>query len=67
VDAVSLLIALSLLGLIGFGLMAVAVVKTVRYHGWGKQTWAPPAIPWFITSLSVMVIGLVIGLVWALS
>jgi hypothetical protein len=42
-------------------LLVVAVVKTVRYHGWGKRTWAPPAVPWFITAMVVLVLTLAVG------
>jgi len=46
-------------------LLVVAAVKTVRYHGWGKQTWAPPAIPWFVASAAILLATLVGGLIWA--
>lgn len=45
--------------MIGSVLLVVAVVKTVRYHGWGQQRWAPPAVPWFVSGLVVLVLGLV--------
>jgi hypothetical protein len=48
---------------VGSGLCLVSVVKTVRYHGWGKKTWAPPAVPWFVASMIVGVVTLVGGLV----
>ncbi|MDM7886606.1 hypothetical protein QUG92_15955 [Curtobacterium sp. RHCKG23] len=44
---------------IGTALLVVAVVKTVRHHGWGQQRWAPPAIPWFVAGFIVLVAGLV--------
>ncbi|MFG6445728.1 hypothetical protein ACFXP7_10390 [Microbacterium sp. P06] len=40
--------------LISTALVIVAMVKTVRYHGWGQQKWAPPAVPWFLGSLGVI-------------
>lgn len=54
-------------GIVGTALLAVALVKTVRYHGWGKQTWAPPAVPWFIAGLAVLVVTLAAVLVGFLS
>lgn len=46
---------------IGTVLLVVAVVKTVRYHGWGQQRWAPPAVPWFVSGFGVIVLGLVVA------
>ena len=46
---------------IGTVLLLVAAVKTVRYHGWGQQRWAPPAVPWFVSGLAVIVLGLVVA------
>jgi hypothetical protein len=46
----------------GVALMVVAAVKTVRYHGFGQKTWAPPAVPWFIASMATAVLSLVYGL-----
>jgi hypothetical protein len=40
---------------VGLALMVVAAVKTVRYHGWGQQKMAPPAVPWFVASMLVAV------------
>jgi len=55
-----------LLGLIiGTILLVVGAAKTVHHHGWGKQTWAPPAIPWFVASMAVLLATLVGGLLWA--
>ncbi|MET0989892.1 MAG: hypothetical protein ABWY54_04530 [Glaciihabitans sp.] len=48
-------------------LIAITMAKTVRYHGWGKQTWAPPAVPWFIASMTVGVLTLGYLALWALS
>lgn len=48
-------------------LIAIAMVKTVRYHGWGKQTWAPPAVPWLIASMAAGVLTLGYLALWALS
>jgi hypothetical protein len=42
-------------------LILVTAVKTVRYHGWGQRTWAPPAVPWFIATMAVLVLTLAIG------
>ena len=62
----SLILPLLVLGaLVGLALIVVAVVKTVRYHGAGRQTWAPPAVPWFIAGIAVLAITLVGGIVWA--
>lgn len=48
-------------------LIAITMVTTVRYHGWGKQTWAPPAVPWFIASMAVGVLTLGYLALWLLS
>jgi hypothetical protein len=50
---------------VGVALMVVAGVKTVRYHGFGQKTWAPPAVPWFIASMATTALALVYGLFWA--
>jgi hypothetical protein len=39
----------------------VAFVKTVRFHGWGMQTWAPPALPWYFAAMVVGVLSLGCG------
>ncbi|QZQ53718.1 hypothetical protein KZI27_00310 (plasmid) [Curtobacterium sp. TC1] len=44
---------------VGTGLLVVAVLKTVRYHGWGQQRWAPPEVPWFVEGFIVLVLTLV--------
>ncbi|MBM7024977.1 hypothetical protein [Clavibacter zhangzhiyongii] len=58
-------IALSVGFLAATALMAIAIVKTVRHHGWGKQTWAPPAAPWFWAAMGVAVVTLAAGLILA--
>jgi hypothetical protein len=45
-------------------LLVVSVVKTVRYHGWGQQTWAPPAVPWFIAAMVTGVLTIAIAFLW---
>jgi hypothetical protein len=50
--------------MVGLGLIVVALVKTVRYHGWFKHTWAPPAVPWFIAGMAVGAGALLGGVVW---
>ncbi len=40
-------------------LLIVSMVKTVRFQGWGKQSWAPPAVPWFVASMAVGAVTLV--------
>jgi hypothetical protein len=47
--------------ILGVILTVVAVVRTVRYHGWGKQQLAPPAVPWLIASFVVPAISLAIA------
>jgi hypothetical protein len=47
--------------LLGSIVMVVGVVKTVRYHGWGHQKWAPPARPWFIAGLAIPVVTLAVA------
>jgi hypothetical protein len=48
----------------GLALMVVAVVKTVRYHGWGQQKLAPPAVPWFAASMLIGVAILAYAFFW---
>ncbi|RPE78448.1 hypothetical protein EDF39_1126 [Frondihabitans sp. PhB161] len=50
---------------VGVLLTVVGIVKTVRYQGWGKQTWAPPARPWLGAAAAVLVLTLVGGVIWA--
>jgi hypothetical protein len=45
-------------------LLLASIVKTVRYHGWGQRTWAPPAVPWFIAAMVVGVLSLLITFLW---
>ncbi|BDZ44723.1 hypothetical protein [Naasia aerilata] len=51
-------------GLAMTALLVVSMVKTVRYHGWGQQRWAPPAVPWFIAAMVVGVGTLAATLLW---
>ena len=54
-----------LLGLIFASvLLAVGVIKTVRHHGWGQQTWAPPAIPWLTAGGIVLALTVVGAILW---
>jgi hypothetical protein len=53
--------------LVGSAFIVVSVVKTVKYHGSGQKTWAPPAIPWFIAGMVLGVLTLAYGLFWALA
>jgi hypothetical protein len=48
-------------------LIVITMVKTVRYHGWGKRTWAPPAVPWFVATMAVGVLTLGYLAVWTLT
>lgn len=64
-DADPILLALVAGAMIGLLLGVVGTVKTVHHHGWGKQTWAPPAKPWLGTSAAVLVIMLGCGVLWA--
>ncbi|KQO64519.1 hypothetical protein [Curtobacterium sp. Leaf261] len=48
---------------IGTVLLLVAVVKTVRYHGWGQQRWAPSAVPWFVSGFGVILLGVIAAFV----
>jgi hypothetical protein len=43
---------------VGTALLGVAMVKTVRHHGWGKRTWAPGVLPWFVSAMMVFVVAL---------
>ncbi len=47
--------------LIGF------VVVTVRHHGRGRPTMAPPAVPWFVGAMAVGVLTLAILGFWGTS
>ena len=51
---------------LGVGSVIAAVVKTVRFHGAGKQTWAPPAVPFFIAGMVFLAGALILGFAWAL-
>jgi hypothetical protein len=51
--------------MIGFVLLGVSIVKTVRVQGWGKQTWHPTALPWFVAGAVVLLLTLLAGVVWA--
>jgi amino acid transporter len=42
-------------------LMLVATMKTVRYHGWRQRKWAPPAVPWYIAAMAVLVLTLAVA------
>lgn len=64
-DADPMLLALVAGAMTGLLLGVVGIVKTVRHHGWGKQTWAPPAKPWLGTSAAVLIITLGGGVLWA--
>lgn len=66
-DAAPALVILIVGAAIGVLLTAVGVVKTVRYQGWGKQTWAPPAKPWLLAAAVVLGLTLVGGIIWATS
>lgn len=57
-DAPGVLLLLTLAFLVGVALFTVAMVKTVRFHGWEHSRWAPPAVPWFVAS---MVVGALAG------
>lgn len=58
-------IAFSVGFLAATSLIEIAIVKTVRHHGWGKQTWAPPAAPWFWAAMGVSVVTLAAGIILA--
>jgi len=65
VDAVT---ALALLGagfVVATGLIVVAVVMTVRHQGWGRRSWAPHAVPWFVAAMIILAITLLGGIAWA--
>jgi hypothetical protein len=58
------LIAVIVGALVMTALLIVSIAKTVRFHGWGKQNWAPPAVPWFIAAMAVGMLSLGYGLLW---
>ena len=62
-----ILLALVAGAVIGLLLGVVGLVKTVRHHGWGKQTWAPPAKPWLGASAVVLIMTLGCGVLWVAS